>query len=265
MPSYASVLADIFDRRAEKRLSQDEERELLLAAQGGDEEAVFTLMYAYAPALRSAVAQYRNAGGVHADGHMMEELQSLVVLGFLEALKAFDPELHRRLAAIIGGYLADSLSAGLTSPIAFTVPPRTLKRFYSILRKADGNPYDAAALAPKYEMKTETFLAVLTAVRSASLDLPTGAEDEDTFPASWEAARPVWMEAVDAEDAVLVEVAFEAVDELEGDVCRLSYGFTDYDPVPDAEIGDRLGFSRAKAQRIRSGALGKMRQALGVA
>lgn len=69
----------------------------------------------------------------------------------------------------------------------------------------------------------------------------------------------------DVEDRLLVEAAFAAVDDLEEEVCRLAYGFSDYDPIPDSEVGYGLGLSRPKVQRVRASALGKMRDAAGVA
>ena len=269
MPSFDNILADIFDRRAEKNLTVEEERDAILAAKDGDQDATVDLLLAYAPALRNAAGQYRNAGGVWSEGprdpHAAEDLRSAAILGLLEAIQAFDPEVHIRLAAVVKGNLANALQASVVSPVAFSVPSRTLKRFYMILRKAGGDVVKGAELAPQYEMTVSTFMDVLAAVRSADLALPSGEDDQATI-AAWEAAKPVWgVEPDSAEDELLVEVAFASVDEMEGDVCRLAYGFADYEPVPDAEIAHRMGLSRQKAQRVRSGALGKMRNALGVA
>jgi DNA-directed RNA polymerase specialized sigma subunit len=197
----------------------------------------------------------------------LEDVRSQAIVGLLEAIRAFDGDTQTRLAAIAPQYIVDAVAQAASPVAAFSVPKRTLTRFFGILRAADGNVYDAARLAPEYEMKTETFLAVLSAVRDVdSYDALTEAREEDGGQSGDVATSPIWDgRQADAEDRVLVEAAFRSVDTLEKDVTRLAYGFTEYDPVPDAEIGARLGLSRQKTQRTRSSALGKMREALGVA
>ncbi|UIW13527.1 DNA binding protein [Arthrobacter phage Lizalica] len=266
--SFNKVLADIFDRNVERRFeSVEEEVQAIELAKKGDEKATIALMYAYSHALNAAIGQFRYAGGVWADGkrgaHMTEDLRSLVTLGFLEAVNAYDPEVHHRLAAIITQHVREHLSADLVGPVAFTVPQRTLTRFYSILRKAGGDPVKGAAIAKDHSMTVETFMDVLAAVRTVNLDIASDSEDDSAMLAQWEAARPVWDRSDAEEDTVLVETAFAAVDDVEESVCRLAYGFESYgDPVPDIEIGHRLGMTRPTVQRRRSSALGKMRKAL---
>jgi DNA-directed RNA polymerase specialized sigma subunit len=271
MNAFSKVLADIFDNNTERRFdSAEAELEAIAKAKAGDEQATIALMYAYAHALNAATGQFRHAGGVWSEGkrnaHLTDDLRSIVVLGFMEAINAYDPEVHDRLAAVIKQYVVHHLSADLVDPIAFHVPQRTLTRFYSILRKANGDPIKGAALAPKFEMRVDTFMDVLAAVRTVNLELAEDEDDDTAMRAQWEAARPLWDRPEAEEDALLVEAAFSAVDDVEEQVCRLAYGFETYgDPVPDAEIGHRLGLSRQKTQRTRAAALGKMRQALAVA
>lgn len=268
MLNLPSILTDVFDRRAEVRLSLEDEREALAAAQGGDADATLRLVLAYAPALRNGVAAFTRATADGASRQDLDDVRSQAVLGLLEAIQAFDPERHERLAALAPGHIRNAVATEAAGVSSFTVPERTLKRFFGILRAADGNVYEAARIAPSMEMRAETFLAVLAAVRNVgSLDaaLDAAAESgEDSW--GFVDARPLWDGSeADADDRVLVETAFEAVGPLEADVTRLAFGFSDFDPVPDAEIGHRLGFSRAKVQRTRSSALTKMRSALGVA
>lgn len=272
--TFDNVLADIFNRNAEARFeSVEEERVAIAAAKQGDNEATVSLLYAYASAIRNAVARFTSETPEAKTDP--EELRSAALLGFFEAIKSFDADKHERLAGIVRTVLMRTMREEFITPSAFTVPDRTLTRFYEILRHADGNVYEAAALAPKYSMTKETFLAVLSAVRNVnSYEGITSAEDEfDPYAVGGQSstgprdvdAKPLWDNSAAEEDAELVKAAFEAVDDLEEEVCRMSYGFTDYEPVPDAEIGHRLGLSRQKTQRTRSSALGKMRAALAVA
>lgn len=271
MTSFDKVLSDIFDRNIEHRFDSPEaELEAIALAKQGDEAATIALMFAYSHALNAAIGKFRHAGGVWSEGnrnpHVTDDLRSLVTIGFLEAVKAYDPEVHDRLAAVITQHVRHSLSADLVDPIAFHVPQRTLTRFYSILRAAGGDPVKGAVLAKNHSMTVETFMDVLAAVRTVNLELAGDEDDDSTMRAQWEAARPVWDRADAEEDALLVATAFDAVDEVEERVCRMAYGFETYgDPVPDVEIGHRLGMTRPTVQRRRASALGKMRQALAVA
>lgn len=268
--NFQHILADIFDRHAERSFDSIEaEREAIAKAQLGDTQATIDLIYAYAPALRRASGQYRVAGG--AGTTYVEDVRMAAVEGLIEAIYAFDLEgPHRRLAATIIGEVNDSVGTSVLGPIGFSVPSRTLTRFYGILRAAEGDVTEAVRLAPAYQMKSETFLAVLDAVRNVgTLDETHGSADsasgdDDGYGRS--DASPLWDgQQADAEDRILVEAAFRAVDDLEGDVVRLAYGFSDFDPVPDSEVAHRMGLSRQKAQRTRTSAIVKMRSALGVA
>ncbi|QNJ56542.1 DNA binding protein [Arthrobacter phage Niobe] len=270
--SLSKALTDIFDRKVNVgSLSEDAEREAIAAAKAGDSEATVRLMYAYAPALRSAAGKFSNAGGGHdaiqtAD---REDIHAAITTAFFEAVKAFDPDTQTRLAATLNSALRPSeLTGVLSGPVAFTVPHRTLSRFYSILRKADGNPFEAVKIAREHHMSPEVFLSVLSAVRDVN-SMDACHVNGDANGEHWQGessinVRPIWDASTVEEDAELVKAAFAAVNDLEKTVCEMTYGFTDYDPIPDAEIGHRLGFSRAKAQRTRSSALGKMREALAV-
>jgi DNA-directed RNA polymerase specialized sigma subunit len=273
MPNFDQALCDIFDRRVTTgTLPLKKEREAIRAAKCGDDEATLKLLYAYACALRKVSGMYRHAGGAWAcgpgDSGPAGDRRMAAVEGFLEALYAFDlGGIHSRLAATVEAYIANSISSAASAPAAMNVPDRTLKRFYSILRKADGDPVKGAALAPRYCMTTETFMSVLTALRSTeSLDDPSddaGGAAGDPVRLEVPVCGPDYYE--DVENKLLVETAFAAVDSLEAGVCRLAYGFSDDGPLPDSEVGHRLGLSRPKVQRMRTSALGKMRSAVGIA
>ncbi|WAB10822.1 DNA binding protein [Arthrobacter phage Tuck] len=267
--SFDKVLTDIFDRNAKQvALSQADEQKAISDALAGDSEAIVRLMYAYAPALRNAVSAFTYAGGANAASQPAdhEDLRSSVTVGFMEALKRFDPAQHNRLAAVINGPLREALANDLTSPVAFHVPYRTLSRFYEILRKADGNPFEGVKIARDHHMSPEVFLSVLSAVRNVASYDDNGTEDDGDLLSHLDDAMPLWDNTVAEDDALLVEAAFEAVDDVEESVCRLAYGFETYgDPVPDIEIGHRLGMTRPTVQRRRASALGKMREALAVA
>ena len=274
MSTFDKTLCDIFDRRVTAgRLPLAEERAAIRAAQSGDEAATLKLLHAYAFALRQATGLYRRAVGAGArpgESGTAADLRIAAVEGLLEAICAFDLDgPYSRLAATAEWYIADSVGAAI-APAGLNVPGRTLKRFFSILREAGGDPVQGAVLAPRFCMTAETFGSVLAALRSPrSLDGPDGnasdgggAGDSRNRPEIPGSGRDCYGEV---EDMLLVEAAFAAVPDLEETVCRLAYGFSDDGPVPDAEIARRLGLSRPKVQRIRACALQRMRSAVGAA
>lgn len=260
MNEFQTILADIFDRGAEVRLSQDEERETIHAAKAGDEAAKIKLAYAYAPALRNAVTRYTDVLG-------QEDARMAAVIALLDSVAAFDPDRYDRLAAVIAPALTNELGEQVASSAAVYVPSRTRARFFGILRRAEGDVHRAALLAPQYAMSRETFYAVHEAINVESVD-DRQDDDRGEFTGRGLEAhmRPIWnAEDVygDATDRILVEMAFGSVDDLETDICRLSYGFSSYNPVPDGQIAADLGMTRPTVQRRRAGALAKMRDSLG--
>jgi RNA polymerase sigma factor (sigma-70 family) len=277
MFDMSTLMHDVFEARQDAPLDLLEERLLLADAQRGDDAATARLIRAYGPALRGAVAAHVRALPQYPQPADLEDIRSQALVGVLEAIRAFNPERHERLAATVATYVQHEVAEAATSTAAFTIPARTLSRFFGILRAAGGDVAEAARIAPEHKMRPETFAAVLDSMRGTHsyegtienyLDSrmggysPTG---NGSRGASID-AQPLWdNSAPDVEDRILVEAAFAAVNTLEKDVVGLAYGFTDYDPVPDAEIADRIGMSRAKIQRTRTGALSKMRSALGVA
>lgn len=254
-------------------MTEAEEAAAILSAQAGDEAAKMDLMRAYGPALRSAVSRFKS--GV-ADGQRsrvadefgspsssLDDLQSAALVAFLELIESHDPAQNPRLAGRVAVHLADSLAAQFSKEAHFAIPKRTLTRFHGILKAADGDVSAALDMAGEYGMARETFLSVLAAVQSGSIDGLTGPSDDATREP---VATPIYAAApvVDVEDRILVDMAFRAVSDEEARIVELAYGFTEYDPVPDAEIGHRLGLTRPTVQRRRASALGTMRKAIGV-
>lgn len=264
-------------------LSLDEvtEAQLIAVAQGhaatvgepSPEAAKTRLIEAYGPAIRAAVRNFGNGvspgdsrpfGASYGMGNSemsLDDLQSTALVGFLSLIEDHDAEKAPRLAGRVAAYLARFLSEEFASVAAFAVPTRTLSRFYGILKAAEGDSTAAEGLALEYGMSRETFRDVYAAVRgTGSLDRMADEDAQEVAPTPVFAPSPV----VDVEDRILVDMAFGAMDDDEARVCELYYGFTEYEPVPDAEIAHRLDTSRPTIQRKRIKALGKARKALGV-
>lgn len=245
-----------------------EEAEVIRAAQLGDQDATLRLLLAYRPAMLAGIREYspevRPVARLTAAD--VEDFRSAAVMGVLDAIQNYDSTQNPSLAGIVRQYIGDSVAREAGFSASFSVPERTLKRFYGIARRADYDREAGAALAPEFEMRSETFLAIWSSVWVESTDTPNEEGDEEDGPrdpaALWTSAADQF---IDAEDAILVDLAFRAVDETESAVCEMAYGFGEnFDPVPDAEIAVRLSLSnRLKALRTRTRALDKMRTALG--
>lgn len=240
--------------------AQDEVR-VIAHAKVGREDAQLRLFQAYVPALRSAVSRYTRVLS-------RDDARQAAFMGLLSAVDAFDMSRSDRLASLLKQHVTDALaSAASEATGGFTVPERSLKRFFGILARADGDVSVAAQIAPDHAMTVETFHTILAAVSTGSLDEATDPDRPSVGQVSGydPTAVPVTSEreVADFEDAILVDIAFRAVDDVERSVCRLAYGFAEYDPQPDAEIGARLGMGRVKTLRTRQAALAKMRDAIG--
>ncbi|SCL32878.1 hypothetical protein GA0070616_4578 [Micromonospora nigra] len=235
-----------------------EEAAAIRDAQAGDNAATLRLFSAYQPALRAAV---RAVTSIPAD-----DARQAATVGFLLAVRAWQPDADGggRLAGIMRQHIADALAEATGAANGgFSVPDRTLKRYFGILRRAGGCAVAAAELAPSFEMASDTFWAVWAAVKANGSLEEALAHEQETY-VSPIGDLPAPRGVADAEDRVLCEAAFRAVTDVERDVCRLAYGFADFDPQPDAEIGARLGgMPRLKVQRTRTRALAKMADALG--
>lgn len=294
MLTFDEILREVFDRGAERRIDDAaEERATIERAQWGDQDATLALVFAYAPTLRALTARHAARLGV-------EDARSVAVSGLIEAIHAFRLDgPHDRLAGTARQYVADRMAEEDTSLVS--VPTRTRKRFFTILRKAEAGADDlspaelqerAREIAPEYEMSVETFDAIRQALvdnRQAQFfegaaESLKGSADLGSDPSlgRLDAAAPIWAPEDsdafrDADNRLLAARALEAIDGREWTVSRYAYGFVTGDPLSDGEVAqevslDELGrarvaagessLSRSAAQRYRTAALRRMRDAV---
>lgn len=242
------------------RLPLEQRRATTLAAQQGDTTAYEDLVLDLIGNLRALAQPFYDRLG-------RDEALAAALLGFAEAVAAYRPEQDPDgvgVVPLLRPYVAAALGETEATRVAVTVPERSLKRWHGIVRRAEGDLERAALLAPHYAMSAETFRAISEARRAWH-----SIEEDETRETSHgtDHALPLWGNEDNfaaAEDRILVEAAFEAVDTLEEDVVRDAYGFSDYRPLSDGVIASRRGMTRPTVQRTRSRALGKMREALAV-
>lgn len=272
-------------------LTEAEEVELIARAKAGDESATLTLMSAYGRALRAAL---RNGG---ADGERsavndraafgtsnasVEDGRQAAIVGFMEALHAHDPEQNPRLAGVLPGRLAEAIRGATVARSEFAIPARTLTRFFAVMEAAEWDLREALSVCQSFDMSPDTLLRIYLATGSESLE-GRSADDEDGGPsASGHGETSLWDDGreafADVEDAILVGMAFDAVDYEEEMVTRYYYGFETPNPLlsdaavvqawseaafgPERVAAGETIISRATAQRRRASALAAMREAL---
>lgn len=234
-------------------VQSDQHESLVLAAQSGDQESTETLYHSVISALRN----WSRAFSATVD---YDEALAVSSLAFYEAVMDFVPGDGSSFIGLLQGYVQSSLtdagrfSGGSSgSGVQVSVPERTLKRFHAILREADYDLDKGIELARQHSMNPSTFLDIYR----ASADM--GSEEDDLLAvASAESVSDL------VEETVLLDAAWSSVNNIETTVCERYYGFTDYREHSDAEIAEGISFTRSKVQRTRTGALDKMRMAVGL-
>lgn len=244
-------------------LALDVERDLIRSAQRGNRRAAEALIEAYAPALRSAVASFARTIYQTPISVESDDLEQTAMIALYEEILRFDLDVEGRLARVVKHAVRNALVDEQAAASMIPVPSSTLRRFLGFVREANGDFALAREIGATKALRPETFDRILDAVRNTvSLEGYTSATETELDEIE---ATSIFASAEIDEDAVLMaDVALGAMDERQTRVVRLSYGFDESEPLPDAEIAHRLGSSRSAVQRVRSAALDVAREALGV-
>jgi len=142
-------------------LSVEAEQALIKLAKSGDNESARTLLKQYSPALKAA----SNKNAIYLD---QNERDSACQGAFVEALHAFNPAKHSRLAAVIKNKLLPELAYEKSTSETLSVPDRTIRRYHLIMNKAGDDIFKALELAPKNDMNASTFLQVHNILRNSA-------------------------------------------------------------------------------------------------
>ncbi|QZN86597.1 hypothetical protein [Cellulomonas sp. C5510] len=251
-------VAHLFEARTQMPdLLPEVEDALVQRVRDGDSEAFLRLAENYAPRLRAASARAR------ATIDDRDERRQAALTAFHSAVLATRP--GQRVARVVKLTMSSEMnraaSAARPGP---SVPHGTARRYFSILGAAGGDPVVAAATAPELGMSADAFRSVRDAVHhSVSVEALAESEDGSAIDRHISPTYEPVAHAGAVERRILVEVALDALEGVERTVTLLAYGFSEPDPVPDAEIAQRLGINRSSAWKIRQRALGKMRARLG--
>ena len=277
-----SSLDSIFTYETAAPLSEEQEAALIAAAQQGDNDAWLSLARAYGPTLRKQSGRAAKTLNKEDKAYSKEEAHDLALLAFTEVVMTHDlhSEVYNaRIAGRLVTKLRETFGEAVSSSTVMTISKRHYTRYIGIMQQADQDidaAYVIAQSAPG--MDPATFLAIHRAVQGTSLDA-SGTTDDGSHIESAK-VRPVVSltddSYIEAEDAVLIEAAFDAVSDEEERIISLHYGFRGVqrdedginyaqgEVIPDAVIAKVVGSSQPTVNRKRAAGLAKMRKALGV-
>ena len=235
-----------------------EERKLIAAAQSRNSEATERLLLAYSPIIRRGFSTWLKATGKRKDSVDADDARGEYILAFLEAVYEFDlGGKYDRIAGVSSWFLAAaSERMAATQATAYSVPKRTLRRFFEVLRLADGNVDEAAGLAPKKGMSTGVFWSILEALR--------GGNDTDGTEPFDHIASATTTQQTSVDDQLMALAALAAMKEEERQYNRLFHGFDTYNTMSDAEIAEHVGAPKSTVQWKRAAGIHAARVRLGV-
>jgi DNA-directed RNA polymerase specialized sigma24 family protein len=251
----------LFDRSARlPDLDPDLEASLVERVRQGDSEAFLRLAENYAPRLRAAAA--------HARGAIEDrsERQQATLTAFHSAVLATKP--GGRVATVIKLVMTNEMTRAASEVRrGLSVPHGTARRYFAILGSAGGDVRAAASAAPAQGMTTDAFQSVRAAVHGGVSVETLVALDDGAAGTALDRRLAVTYEPVThagaVERQVLAQHALAAIEGVERAVTLLAFGFSEPEPVADAEIAHRLGINRTSAWKIKQRALAKMRASLG--
>ena len=236
---------------ADKRAARDaEDRELIRRCQQDPSPHIKAqTVEAFMPLARSLARRY------HRGEEPLEDLEQVAALGLLKAIKGFDPDRGSAFASFAVPTIVGELRRHFRDKGWGVRVPRDLQELaLAVQRKADqmsteiGRPPTAEELAGKLGRDVEDVLEAreaLRAMRPASLDRPSSAEDdEDDMPMARIGALDPGFERT--EEAVTIGRLVRDLPERERKILALRFG----GDLTQSEIGERLGISQMHVSRL---------------
>jgi RNA polymerase sigma factor (sigma-70 family) len=243
------------------------ERELVVAAEGGDREACWQLVDSFLPAIRRLAHRFAASGGLQ-----QSELTQEGIVGLLFAARRYDPRLGTPFWAYASFWVRKAMQdllADLEGPVALSdhavrglAQIRAARREYIEAYACEPTTEQLAAATGFTRAHLDSLLAVDQAPRT--LDEPIGVDAAgDSATLGDTLADP---RAEDEYGHVLDEIAVRdlarGLDERERTVLWRHYGLG-WPPQTLTQIGDSLGLTAERVRQIESGAMEKLREAAG--
>ena len=250
------------------RLTQRQERELVLATDAGDRDACRKLVLVFLPAIAALAGHYPTGAGVE-----LEELLHEGVAGLLSAVRRFDAGLDIPFWAYASFWVRKAMQelvAEVTRPVALSDrAARSLARLAAVRREhlqAHGVEPTSAQLSASTGF-TLAQLASLQAIerRPRAIEEPLSPQAECTATIGDTIVDPTAERAYEQVlDRIVMQDLRDLADQLnerERAVVSAHYGL-DRPAQTLNEIGGSLGLTAERARQIEVGALDKLRDAL---
>lgn len=243
-------------------LTAGEQRDLVVAAEGGDGDARRRLVEAFLPAILAVARRFPSGPGVP-----RQDLVQQGVAGLLTAARRFDPGLDTPFWAYATFWVRKAMQelvADLSRPVALS--DRAVRALAEIeaardahLRRHDVEPSTAelAGATGFSRSKIETLRGAARVPRS--LDEPGTARSRTALADPF--AEQAYERVLDGLEVRAVRVLADRLDDRERTVIRAHFGLGE--PARTLhQIGRALGVTAERVRQIEAAALGKLRAQL---
>jgi RNA polymerase sigma factor (sigma-70 family) len=250
------------------RLTQEHERDLLIATQAGDANACRKLVVAFLPAIAGLADHYPTGSGVE-----RQELVDAGVTGLLIAARRYDAGLDTPVWAYASFSVRKAMQelvAEVTRPVALSDrATRSLARLKAV-RREHMRTKGAEPTSAELVTSTGFTLAQLASLqmverRPRAMEEPINADEATAATVGDTIADPVAEQAYDQVlDSIEIRELRVLTDQLEGRervVIRAHYGLGEPAQTLN-QIGAALGLTAERARQIEVSALDKLRGAL---
>jgi RNA polymerase sigma factor (sigma-70 family) len=251
-----------------ERLTAQQERDLVIAAERGDPEACRKLVEAFLPAIVGLARGFRSRRGVE-----RQELVQEGVAGLLFAARRYDPWLGTPFWAYASFWVRKAMQelvAELTRPVALSDRAVRALALITSARREHLQAHGAEPTKEKLSLATGLTLAQLESLQATdrtprSTEEGLTADAETTATVGDMTIDPVAEQAYEQvlDDLEIREVRdlADQLDERERAVIRSHYGLGQ--PAQTlSQIGDELGLTAERARQIEVAALSKLREEL---
>jgi RNA polymerase primary sigma factor len=261
----AAIGAELENRRVPgSRLSAQQERELVVAAERGDRAARRELVAAFLPAIGGLARRFESGGQLQ-----RAELVQEGVVGLLFAARRYDPRLRTPFWAYASFWVRKAMQelvAEVTRPAALSdhavralAQIRAARREHLRANETEPTAAQLAAATGFSQVLVDSLLAVDLVPRS--FEEPIGA-DETTFgdTIADPDAESGYEQVLDGMEIDVMRGLADGLDERERTVLRRHYGLGQ-GPQTLTRIGADLGLSAERIRQIEEHALEKLREA----
>ncbi len=245
-------------------LSQEDEKELGLRIQNGDQEALQRMVESNLRFVVSYAKRYRGLGVSFLD------LIHDGTIGLIEAAKRFDPARNVKFISYAVWWVRQAIFHALSEQTrVFRLPQKLSGQIsrvgharHQLAAELDRSP-TTRELADKTSLSEEEVESLLR-VAGDDLSLSTAVGEDGNM----ELGDTLEQGSVPSAELELIRTSFEQqiramveeLEEKERDVIRLRFGLDGEEPRTLQEIGDSLGLSRERIRQIESKAKEKLRR-----